>query len=198
MGLLTYKKPHPKVLARITTSCLVHLSHCRKRPSSVNRDDEARANLEAVCWNRCLSACLICQDYMPICQNPLLQLGSTMLLHLTFLESNQEPIAHRQEMLFSQGISLVLIELIVWMSNHRGTWERGSKIWPLHRLSASQVDSLGKWGPLLSLASFSALGTYMLQRSPNIFIITWLTSHYQPFYFFYTAWEFFELLWAII
>lgn len=80
-----------------------------------------------VYWSGCLSACLICQNYMPVCQNTLPQLGSAMLLHLTFLESNQEPIAHRQEMLFSQGVPLVLIGLIVWMNNHRGMWARGSK-----------------------------------------------------------------------
>lgn len=127
------------MLARIMTSCLVHLSHWRKTGSSVNRDDKACANLEVVLWSRCLSACLICQDYMPICQNTLPQLGSATLLHLTFLESNQEPIAHRQEMRFSQGVPLVLTELIVWMNNHRGMWARGSK--PGCRISSLQA----KW-----------------------------------------------------
>lgn len=115
------------MLARMMTSCLVHLSHWRKTVPSVNRGDKACANLEAVCWSGCLSAWLICQDYMPICQNTLPQLGSATLLHLTFLESNQEPIAHRQETLLCQGVPLILIGLIVWMNNHRGMRARGSK-----------------------------------------------------------------------
>lgn len=73
-------------------------------------------------------------SHLPICQNTLWQPGSAMWLHLAYLESNQEPIAHRLEMLFSQGVLLVLTGFIVWINNCREMWVRGlkSRHWIAH------------------------------------------------------------------